>query len=110
MDQILKERGHPGVFRRSSDRYLIGAAGTLYLSGQAQERVSVVKDISAKGVGIISNGPLTIGEKVTVLIQASFIKNLSQKKNAKVVWSRPMAENLWQAGLALDFDNRIEFS
>ena len=63
MDQLLKKRGVTGLYRRMHDRYLIGAGGTLYVSGGTQERVSVVKDISLKGVGIISNGPLTAGEK-----------------------------------------------
>lgn len=110
MDQILKERGHLGAYRRLHDRYLIAAGGTLHLSGESEKRVAVVKDISFKGVGIISNGPLTIGEEVRVVIQAPFIKDLEQEKSAMVVWSRPLAENLWQAGLCLNLNNVIEFA
>ena len=108
--EFRQSRGLPPAFRRSYDRYPVDAAGTAYIQSKDQERVSLIKNISLRGVGIISNYPLERGERVAVSIQSALIKNSLQTKTARVVWSRQVEEGLWHTGLEMIFTSIIEFN
>jgi hypothetical protein len=108
--EFRRSRGLPQAFRRAHDRYPVDAAGIAYIQSKDQEGVSLVKNISLRGVGIISNYPLDRGERVAVSIQSALIKNSSQNKTARVVWSRQVQEGFWHTGLEMIFTSIIEFN
>jgi hypothetical protein len=107
---VEQNQGLPPAFRRAHDRYPVDAAGTAYIKSNDQERVSLIKDISLRGLGIISNYPLARGERVAVSVQSALIKNSFQKKTARVVWSEEVEEGLWYTGLEMIFTSIIEFN
>jgi len=94
------------LYRRSYDRYQVNDSATLIISNT--ERPSILKDLSLRGGGIVSDYPLSANEKVGVIIRSSLLDQPLHRE-AKVAWSNRIGGNLYRAGLDFGLDNRIEF-
>lgn len=93
-------------YRRSYDRYEVNDHATL-LVGDAQ-RSSILKDLSSRGGGIVSDYPLNKDERVGIIISSSLFDQPLHRQ-AKVAWCSRIEGNLYRAGLDFGLDNRIEF-
>lgn len=67
----------------------------------------LVKDISARGVCIITKGKLDIAERVEMQMQLPFSERVVVKR-AKVVWGHLLNDSLCRVGIDFGLDNMIE--
>lgn len=93
-------------YRRSYDRYEVNDHATLIV-GDAQ-RPSILKDLSSRGGGVVSDYPLNKDERVGVIINSSLFAH-PLRRQAKVAWCSRIEGNLYRAGLDFGLDSRIEF-
>ena len=77
------------------------------LTSQGIERGAILKDLSARGAGIISDFPFKLSEKVTAVISAPFFFDSPVHRQATIVWCQRIDKNLWQGGLDFGIDNKI---
>ncbi len=94
--------------RRSYERYNLNDSATLILDSKI-EKSSILRDLSARGVGFICDFPLKINEKIQIIIKSSLFKNLMYK-DASVVWCNKIEGNLYRAGLDFGIDNKVDFN
>jgi len=97
------------AYRRSYNRFNIEGQATLSFD-KGLSRPSILKDLSAGGAGVICNEPLGVNEEIGIFIPTSLLLKSSVYKKAKVVWCSKIGENLWQAGLAFGWDNKISLT
>ncbi len=101
----------PGVYtlpsyRRSYDRYKVDDYATLIVNDA--ERPSVLKDLSSRGGGIVSDYPLNANDRVGIIIRSALFDQ-PLRREARVAWCSRAEGNLYRAGLDFGLDNRIEF-
>ena len=100
MSYILPQR------RRSYSRFIVDASGTLLQEDQ-KEVPSIVKDVSALGVGLVTGTALTVDTKVEIVFNVPFFFAESVRRKAKVAWCRKVDVTLWEAGLYFGPNNNI---
>ncbi len=93
--------------RRHHERFVVEGSGTI--TGKSiPETPYILKDISLKGAGIISNHPPELSGSVEMLIVSPAIKYPVYKK-ARVVWNKKIDDNMWESGLDLGEDKIDNF-
>lgn len=95
-------------YRRSYERFILNDSVSL-VTQEGIEKTLALKDLSARGAGILGDFPLDINQRVTLAMKSSFILDKPVAKQAKVVWCKKIDNNLWQAGLDFGLDNKINF-
>jgi hypothetical protein len=70
---------------------------------------SIIKDLSARGAGVVTDYPLDKGQEVELAIPECFFFSEAVNRKAKVVWCRQAGERFWQAGLDFGEDNKLNF-
>ena len=95
------------LHRRGYQRFQLQAQATLIAESQL-ERPSILKDLSARGAGVVSNEPLNLNEKVEIVIFVPYFFDAAVHRKAKVVWCNRIDEQLWQAGLDFGLDIKID--
>lgn len=91
-------------YRRSFFRYIVEASANLIID--KLRKPVIVKDLCSRGACIFSNSPLEVSGEIEIEIVSCFDKPVYRK--AKVVWSKEIEQNLWQAGLDFGLDNLID--
>ena len=94
-------------YRRDYQRYILNDSASL-TTNEGIEKDFLLKDLSARGVGIVGNSPLNINEDVKVIINAPLFFDRPVSKAAKVVWCQKIDENLWQVGLDFGEEEKIK--
>lgn len=94
--------------RRSYERYKLDDSATLILNNKV-EKSSILRDLSARGVGFVCDFPLKANEKIEIIIKSSLFVS-SMHKEASVVWCSKIERNLYRAGIDFGIDNKINFS
>lgn len=75
---------------------------------EGSERRTILKDLSARGAGIIGDSHLEINGKITTIINAPFFFDRPICRQATIVWCQKLDNNLWRGGLDFGIDNKIE--
>lgn len=75
--------------------------------GKDSGRFIILRDLSSRGAGISSNFPIDLGQEVQIQIKEPFI-GIPVTKDAKVVWSKQVENNLWRCGLDFGQDKLLE--
>jgi hypothetical protein len=91
--------------RRKYERYYLETKARI-ISPAAGETSCLLKDISSRGAGILSNHPLNLQAEVRLLAK----RPPELKQPATVIWCREIKEGLWRAGLDFGEDNKLDFS
>ncbi|MBN2482781.1 MAG: PilZ domain-containing protein [Candidatus Omnitrophica bacterium] len=73
------------------------------------EKPAEVKDVSVRGMKIVLNLPLSVGERISIAVRSSYIRNPVQK-NVKVRWCREVEKGLWEAGVEFDVHRTIQLA
>lgn len=97
----------PLSYRRSYERFLMSIWAEISVIKENLEKRVIIKDLSARGAGVVCSYPLSLNEKVVIMIKALF-SDEPVNREAKVIWCKKIKENLWQAGLDFGLDNKIE--
>ncbi len=97
---------HFPVHRRAYRRIRVDAPATILRAGNRKEAV-LLKDLCARGGGIISSEPFSAAERLGIVIKAYFL-GMPEYREATVVWSRKGNDNLWYGGIDFGLDNMIE--
>lgn len=90
--------------RRSFFRYIVEASASLVID--KLRKPAIVKDLCARGVCVFCNLPLEVSREIEIEIVSFFDKPVYRK--AKVIWSKEIDHDLWQAGLDFGLENLIE--
>jgi hypothetical protein len=69
----------------------------------------ILRDVGARGGGIVSTCPLPLNENLGIVIKISFF-GAPVYRAAKVVWSRKVNEHLWTGGIDFGVDNPLDIS
>jgi len=91
--------------RRAYTRFKLDTAVTI-IANTGQASPTVLRELSARGIGIVSNRMLNINEMVTVVVDNSCLPQPINRQ-AKVVWCRQIDNNLWRTGLDFGMDNLL---
>lgn len=75
--------------------------------GLGPERPVVLKDLSSRGAGIVSNFLVNANQEVAMIMQVPYLFAHPVYRRVRVAWSNKIAENLWQTGLDFGLDNQI---
>lgn len=97
------------MYRRAHERFFLDSSASLITQKDTTKHLSL-KDLSARGAGVVGDWPLSINERVAIIINASFFFDKPVSKQAKVVWCKKMDCELWQAGLDFGLDNLIDLA
>ena len=98
---------HPQLNRRTSDRFRIDCSAMISYTENQQEPI-ILRDISPRGLGVVSSHSLEIDRKLVVIIQEPIFEK-PVKKEATVVWSRQGLAHLWYGGLKFNQGNPLNF-
>ncbi|MCX5715011.1 MAG: PilZ domain-containing protein [Candidatus Omnitrophica bacterium] len=98
----------PQLYRRQYKRYEVDGQADL-LVDNVLERPSILKDLSVRGAGIISDCPLSPGSEIGILMCAPLLFKGQLQRRARVVWCNEIGNDLWRVGLDLDQENIISF-
>jgi hypothetical protein len=103
-----KESSCPPLCRRSYERKK--AEGRALLSdGGRFEKTVAVKDISGRGVGIVSTFPLEQGRVYAVIIRSAVLRSPVQKP-LRVAWCQKIDAHSWIAGFDIGLNEAIPVS
>lgn len=59
----------------------------------------ILRDLSARGVGVIGNFPFKINQEVLIKFEIPYLLSRAICKQATVAWCCKINDNLWRAGL-----------
>lgn len=93
--------------RRSYERYKLEDSAILILNRKL-EKSSILRDLSARGVGFVCDFPLKSNDKIEIIIKSSIFKN-SMRKEANVIWCSKIEDHLYRVGSDFGVDNKIDF-
>lgn len=93
--------------RRSYERYKLDDSAILILNKKL-EKSSILRDLSARGVGFVCDFPLRNNDKIEIIIKSSLFES-SMRKEANVIWCSKIEDNLYRVGLDFGLDNKIDF-
>ena len=100
---------HKTYCRRDYRRFILDAQATLLIN-KTKEEPSILTDLCPRGSGIVTNYPIEQEERLAVLFKIPYLFRDTVYKEAKVVWCKRLAENLWKAGLDFGQNNRLSLS
>lgn len=92
-------------YRRNYERYLIEDSAVISTEGKESEPM-MLRDLSARGVGVICNFPFKINQNVLIKFEVPYLLPKSISKQAKVAWCRKINDNLWRSGLDFGLINK----
>ena len=94
-------------YRRAYARYSINASAVLS-AGTYPGRGLIVRDISVRGLGIITDFTLVRNEKLDIALSIPSLRRLLYYKKPRVVWCHRLDDTLWRCGLDFGLTERIE--
>ena len=95
------------AYRRSYNRFAINGPCVLVTAEGSHEQ-SVLKDLCARGAGVLSHAALSLNQKITLVTKMpSFMLENNLTKEATIAWSRRINDNFWQHGLDFGETNKI---
>lgn len=93
---------------RAYKRYIVEGQATLLL-GKGAQRASVLKDISLRGAGVVSNHPLEARQKLDIVMNVPSLFRRPVNASGTVVWCNKIDKGLWHAGLDFGLGNDVNF-
>ena len=96
------------AMRRSYARFQVENASGILNDGQS-ERVFLIKDISALGMGLVTDNPLEHFKVMRFEIKPNFFLRTGASRQGKVVWCNKIKDGLWEAGVDFGVGNELEF-
>jgi hypothetical protein len=93
-------------YRRDYQRFVLNDSVSL-ITDEGREKRFLLKDLSARGAGIIGNFSLNLNESVKAIINAPLFFDRPISKAAKVVWCQKIDGDLWQGGLDFGLEEKI---
>lgn len=97
----------PTPRRRSYERFMVNNWATL-VDKEAEQKV-LLKDLSCRGVGLVSNSALEPNKKVGISLNPPIFDNPVYKE-ARVIWCNKVNDKVWRAGLDFGLDNLLELN
>lgn len=94
--------------RRAYQRFEADISGTLIFKENIK-KLSIIRNLSARGAGLITNYSLETGERLNIIIRPSFFSENWLYKEATVAWCEKVGASLWQGGLDFSESNKIIF-
>lgn len=94
------------MYRRSYKRFSANTPVALKKNGASEENC-MLRDISARGIGIFGSLPHEIDEKVMVNFQLPFLFDEQVSKQARISWTTKVNEKFWISGLDFGLDNML---
>ena len=94
--------------RRAYNRLSMETSAQIFQNGKSG-RPAEVKDISVRGMRIVLNFSLSIGERISTAIYSPYVRNPVQH-NVNVQWCRQLEGELWEVGVELDLDNIMQLA
>ncbi|MFA5090548.1 MAG: PilZ domain-containing protein [Candidatus Omnitrophota bacterium] len=95
------------LWRRSYKRFPLDASGVLLLEDSSR-LPSIIRDLSVRGSGIVSDTPVKENSNVKVVFNSSLFTS-PVEKTARVAWCRQLSRRLYQAGLDFGPGNAVSF-
>jgi len=105
----MKSFNPAAMTRRAYSRYRLDGSATL-VARNGTEEPSILRDISCRGVGVVTSQPLRLNDNLSIMINASSLFNQPITRQARVAWCQQLATNLWQGGLDFGEASKISFS
>jgi hypothetical protein len=99
--------GYPFPCRRSFFRFIVETSATL-ISNSGLRKPVIVRNVCPRGACVFTNHRIEATEQVEIELIYLFDKPIYRK--AKVIWSKEIDKDFWQAGLDFGVDNLIDFS
>ena len=96
-------------YRRSYERFLLEIPAEISTE-KFRQIPAILTDMSACGVGVLTNVSLCALDNVEIMIKPCFFFKEILKKKAKVAWCKKICYDQWKAGLNIEVDDRIDFS
>ena len=97
------------TYRRSYERYLIEDSAQIS-TAEEQAVPLILRDLSARGAGIIGNFPFELNKEVVIKFKVPYLIQKVICKHARIVWCSQINENLWRAGLDFGLINKYNRS
>jgi len=94
--------------RRAYHRFEAGISVTLISEGDIR-KPSIIKDLSSRGAGLVTNYSLRQDETIDVVFNPSFFFESGINKAARVIWCEKIGTALWQGGLDFGEGNKLKF-
>ncbi len=95
--------------RRTYDRFIIEGSATVVTENDL-EIPSILKDVSTRGAGIVSNYPLTVNKEIGIFINPCPLVKSQTYRRARVAWSEKINDNLYGSGLDFGLFNQLKFT
>jgi hypothetical protein len=105
----MMKADYPSPYRRSYHRFILDASASLIID-KNREEPSILRDLCPRGSGVVTHHWLKENEQVTIMIKIPYLFTSPVYKQAKVVWSKKIEEDLWEGGLDFGEDNKIILS
>jgi len=99
----------PTANRRSYMRFPTQSSSVM-LGVSKEHAPLLLKNISARGIGVVGSHPLDVGKEVGVTIVPNFFLKNGTFRKAKVAWCNAWGKGLWCAGLDFGVGYEIEFA
>lgn len=93
-------------YRRRYKRFRVDGAANVVID-EKLDKPLVVKDLSVRGAQVVSDRPFTINQKITIIMLTPFFEKPIYR-DAKVIWSKEMGEELYQTGLDFGRNNLLK--
>ena len=93
--------------RRNYPRFETNVSAKITLDTDPREKTVMLENASELGVRIIGYEPLKASDYVKIHFQIPYFCSHIVQKKAKVIWSKPIAGKIWEAGLDFGMDNLV---
>lgn len=94
--------------RRAYVRLNMEASAQILQKGKSGSPAEV-KDISVRGMRVVVNFPLSIGERMSTVVYSPYVHDPIQH-NVSVQWCRQLEGQLWEAGVEFAPENKMQLA
>ncbi len=95
------------MYRRDYERFEMNDEVIVNMANDVQESF-ILKNISARGAGLVGRQPLAENASFPVSLQIPFLSEKPINRSAKVIWCRQLNGKLWECGMDFGLDHKIE--